>query len=115
MIVSLPWDDLAEVRKANDELWGLVADRLPSHLRGTPLPTILERRIPTRMQWASGRVILSQACGYDVVLPERNQLRIVATPCYPPPDATGPTTQVQSSSGGRRECDPSQTCAEPVA
>ena len=79
--VSLPWYDLAEVRAANDELWRRVALRLPTHL-GARAPLELTRDEPARLQWASGRVLLSQACGYDVVISERDRLRLVATPVY---------------------------------
>ena len=91
MIASLPWYDLAEVRAANDELWRQVSGRLPDSLRGGPAPRELDRETPPRLQWRSGRVVLSQACGYDVVGPERDRLRLVATPRYHAIGCGGPT------------------------
>lgn len=89
-IASLPWYDLAEVRAANDELWQRVAEHLPPNLREARAPAELERRLPARLQWASGRLLLSQACGYDVVFAERHRLRVVATPCYRAAGCGGP-------------------------
>lgn len=87
---SLPWYDLAEVQAANDLLWKLVRRRLVSQMSPSTLPSMLDREVSARSQWASGHVLLSQACGYDVVMKERERLQVVATPRYRAPGCEGP-------------------------
>src|SRR5438067_8024953 len=78
---NLPWYDLPEIRFATDLLWS----RLAENLRGQGflrVPSNLDRVTSYRKQWASEKLIFSQACGYDVVLPYADHLRALATPVY---------------------------------
>ena len=80
-IASLPWYDLEEVRPATDALWAALA----RHLRAQGIegvPAALDRETPYQAQWRSGRLLLSQACGYDVRIAYAGHLQLVATPCY---------------------------------
>ena len=88
-LASLPWYDLREVRPAHDALWSAIAERLR---RGgiVDVPERLERRIGYAAQWSSGRLLLGQACGYDIVTAQARSLRIVATPCFDVEGCVGP-------------------------
>lgn len=84
MIASLPWYDLPELRSATDAFWAGLA----AHLRRQGLrdvPTRLERGIDCYQQWRRGDLLLSQACGADVVRHTGKRLRVVATPTYAAP------------------------------
>lgn len=87
---SLPWYDLPEVHAANDLLWKLVRQRLASQMSASSLPSMLDREVSARSQWATGHVLLSQACGYDIIMQERERLQVVATPRYRAPGCEGP-------------------------
>ncbi len=78
---SLPWYDLAEVQSAHDALWTAVASRL----RGAgvaDVPAQLERDLDYVGQWHSGRLLLGQACGYDVATWQSKTLRVLGTPHF---------------------------------
>jgi ABC-type phosphate/phosphonate transport system substrate-binding protein len=80
-LASLPWYDLREVHDAHDALW----DRLARRLRDARLPDVpsqLERNLDYVTQWHSGRLLLGQACGYDVATWQSETLQIVATPRF---------------------------------
>lgn len=78
---SLPWYDLEEVRPATDAFWAALAGRL----RLPGVPATLDRSTPPERQWASPRLLFSQACGYDLVLAHARRLRVIATPRYGAP------------------------------
>ena len=81
LFASLPWYDLPEVREATDRFWACVAQNLRE--RGfKQVPEKLNRELPFDQQWTSGRLLFSQACGYDILLAYRNCLRLVVTPIY---------------------------------
>jgi ABC-type phosphate/phosphonate transport system substrate-binding protein len=89
LYVSLPWYDLKETQSATDAFWEHLAGRLRSHgLRD--VPDRLQRDVGYQDQWTSGRLLFSQACGYDVLLPFRSHLRMIATPVYEAPGCQGP-------------------------
>ena len=80
-LASLPWYDLKETRPATNALWRGLAKNLRS--RGfRDVPEMLDRQIPYVAQWTSGKLLFSQACGYDILLSYPNDLQIVATPVY---------------------------------
>src|SRR5215212_2622471 len=86
---SLPWYDFPEIRPATDLLWASLSRNL--RVRGfRDTPDKLDRSTAYESQWASGRLLFSQACGYDVLLPYSTHLRIVATPAYTAPGCSGP-------------------------
>lgn len=83
---QLPWYDFDELRGATDAFWGGVTEELAQ--RGwVGLPPRPERGVACRVVWRDPRLLLSQACGYDIALPERDHLLGVATPMYRLPGA----------------------------
>lgn len=84
-IASLPWYDLEEVRPATDAFWAALAGRL----RDRGVPATLDRETPPDRQWASPRLLFSQACGYDLLLAHAAHLQVVATPRYGAPGCEG--------------------------
>ena len=89
LFVSLPWYDLKETMAPTNALWEHLASRLRN--RGVRnVPDRLRREISYQEQWTSGKLLFSQACGYDVLLPFRDHLRIIATPIYQAAGCSGP-------------------------
>jgi ABC-type phosphate/phosphonate transport system substrate-binding protein len=81
MIASLPWYDLPEVRSATDAFWRVVAKNLRRHgVKGVPVR--LDRRIPVAGQWRRPDLLLSQACGFNIVTDFAQNLKVLATPSY---------------------------------
>lgn len=81
IFASLPWYDLPEIREVTDRFWSCLAGNLRE--RGfKQVPEKINRELPYDQQWTSGRLLFSQACGYDVLLAYRNCLRLVVTPTY---------------------------------
>lgn len=78
---QLPWYDFEEVHAANDAFWARVTRELDR--RGwSGIPSRPERRLDCRLLWRDPDLLLSQACGYDVVGPERDHLVALATPVF---------------------------------
>ena len=87
-LASLPWYDLPELRSSTNALWHALGENL--RRRGfADVPESLDRREDYESQWASGRLLFSQACGYDALMRFPNDLRIVATPVYSAPGCHG--------------------------
>ncbi len=87
LFACLPWYDLTEIRSSTDALWSRLAHNLRK--RGLKhVPATLNRESPYEVQWRSGQLLFSQACGYDVLV-RANHLRIVATPVYAPTACLG--------------------------
>lgn len=86
MIANLPWYDLPELRRAYDAFWTVLA----RHLRRAGVadaPGRLEREGDARAQWRDPALLLSQACGYDVVATgAARALRVVGTPRFDLPE-----------------------------
>ena len=89
LLASLPWYDLREVRSATDALWRRVARHL-REAEAIGAPEHLDRRTSHHRQWRSPDLLLSQACGYDVLLACPDHLQVVATPCYTEIGCDGP-------------------------
>jgi ABC-type phosphate/phosphonate transport system substrate-binding protein len=88
-IADLPWYDLPELRAATDAWWRGIA----SHLRALgvdQVPDALHREVAHEQNWRDPRLLLSQACGYDVLYDSSDVLQPVATPCYALPGCSGP-------------------------
>lgn len=83
-IASLPWYDHPEVADALDAFWAFIHAGLVA--KGVTAPARLERQVPVRRQWESPQLLLSQACGYDLVVTSPDKLRLVATPVFSLPD-----------------------------
>src|SRR5690242_1285336 len=89
LIASLPWYDLPAIRDATELLWASLA----ANLRAGGFRNVsdsLERRVPYSQEWMSGRLLFSQDCGYDCLLPFSGHLQLVATPVYSAPECAGP-------------------------
>ncbi len=80
-VASLPWYDLREVQGVHDRLWTAIADRLRA-VGIAGVPDGLDRDTHYAAQWRSGRLLLGQACGFDVANAQSSALRIVATPVF---------------------------------
>ncbi len=88
-IASFPWYDLAEIRWAQDVLWSAIRRELRE--RGwREVPAALERSQAYTVQWVNAELLLSQACGYDVLYGFADALRLVATPRFAAPGREGP-------------------------
>ena len=87
-IAELPWYDLPEVRAATDAWWLGIA----GHLRGLgveDVPATLARGGSHVDRWHHPDLLLSQACGYDVLYDAAHAIVAVATPCYAAPGCEG--------------------------
>lgn len=107
-IADLPWYDLPELGAATDAWWRGIA----SHLRERGVdrvPEHLQREGCHVARWRSGDLLLSQACGYDVLYDAAPWIAPVATPCYRDSGADGPryasAVVVRADSGRRRLAD----------
>lgn len=78
---SLPWYDVAEVHASHDALWAALAGRL-LNAGVVDVPTRLEREVDYVRQWQSGKLLLGQACGYDVATWQAETLRVLGTPHF---------------------------------
>ena len=89
-LASFPWYDLAEIRWAQDVLWSAIGRDLRE--RGwRDVPAALERSQAHTAQWVSPELLLSQACGYDVLYGFADALKLVATPRFAAPGCEGPS------------------------
>ncbi len=88
-IADLPWYDLPELRAATDAWWAGIAGHL-RRLGVDGVPDRLSRRGSHIARWHDPQLLLSQACGYDVLYDQAHALRPVATPCYDVPGCEGP-------------------------
>ena len=75
----LPWYDLPELHGATDTLWRRIAAQL-REAGIEHVPDGLNRSLHYEDQWNSGRLLLGQACGYDVALAFADRLRVIAAP-----------------------------------
>jgi len=75
----LPWYDLPELHGATDTLWRRIAAQL-REAGIEHVPDGLNRSLHYEDQWNSGKLLLGQACGYDVALAFADRLRVIAAP-----------------------------------
>ena len=88
-IADLPWYDFSELEDATDAWWRGVA----GHLRTAGIDAVpdgLQRETPFADNWRNPRLLLSQACGYDVLYDSADALVPLATPRYSAPGCDGP-------------------------
>lgn len=86
---DLPWYDLPDLSAATDAWWQGIA----RHLRAQGVdgvPDALSRDDDCRERWADPQLLLSQACGYDVLYDARPLLLPVAAPVYAIAGCRGP-------------------------
>ena len=88
-IVDLPWYDLPELTGATDAWWAGIAGHL-RELGVERVPERLARDVPHQRNWEDADLLLSQACGYDVLYDSAHLLQPVATPCYTAGGCHGP-------------------------
>lgn len=80
-IANLPWYDFHELSGATDALWSGIARHLAA-AGVDDVPERLDRETDHRVQWRQPNLLLSQACGYDVLYDSATELEVVATPCF---------------------------------
>lgn len=88
-IADLPWYDLDELSAATDGWWSGIAGHL-RRLGVDGVPAALSRDGSHVDRWHHADLLLSQACGYDVLYDEAAVITPVATPCYSVPGCSGP-------------------------
>jgi ABC-type phosphate/phosphonate transport system substrate-binding protein len=80
-VANLPWYDFPEIAESTDAFWRAVAERLRA--AGIDrVPSELARDEDYEAQWRDPRLLLSQACGYDVLYDSRAHLVPVARPQF---------------------------------
>ncbi|HEX6811118.1 MAG TPA: PhnD/SsuA/transferrin family substrate-binding protein [Planctomycetota bacterium] len=88
-IADLPWYDLEEVEAATDAWWSGIARHL-RRLGVDRVPDTLTRRGSHVERWEHPDLLLSQACGYDVLYDHAAVLVPLASPCYAAAGCQGP-------------------------
>lgn len=88
-IADLPWYDLPELHDATDAWWRGIATHL-RRLGVERVPDTLQREGCHVARWQHADLLLSQACGYDVLYDAAPWLVPVATPCYRAGQGRGP-------------------------
>jgi ABC-type phosphate/phosphonate transport system substrate-binding protein len=88
-IADLPWYDLEEIVSATDAWWRGIASHL--HRLGVDrVPDCLSRDGSHVARWQHADLLLSQACGYDVLYDAADDIVPLATPCYLAEGCEGP-------------------------
>jgi ABC-type phosphate/phosphonate transport system substrate-binding protein len=88
-IADLPWYDLEELEHATDAWWLGIARHLRA--RGVDrVPDQLTRAGSHSERWQHHDLLLSQACGYDVLYDAAATIAPIATPCYTADGCEGP-------------------------
>lgn len=80
-VADLPWYDFDELEDVTDAWWRGLA----GHLRAAgvdAVPEHLRREVAYTDNWRDPRLVLSQACGYDVLYDSADDLVALATPRY---------------------------------
>lgn len=106
-VANLPWYDFPELEAATDALWSGVAARLRA-AGLADVPERLARDGDYLAQWRDPRLLLSQACGYDVLYDAQEFLRPVAVPRFRLADCPAGTYRsaiVVRAAGGARTLD----------
>lgn len=88
-IADLPWYDLDELMPATDAWWRGIAGHL-RQLGVDRVPDALQRRGSHTQRWQHPDLLMSQACGYDVLYDHVDDLVPIATPCYAAEGCEGP-------------------------
>lgn len=87
-VASLGMYDHPAQRAANDALWAWIAARLAA-VGMADVPASLERVRPPADLWADPQLLFGQACGYPFARFHKDDLRVLATPCYGAPHCEG--------------------------
>ena len=88
-IADLPWYDVAELETATDAWWRGIAGHL-RRLGVDRVPEALTRDGSHVARWRDRELLLSQACGYDVLYDQQDDIVPIATPCYSALGCVGP-------------------------
>jgi ABC-type phosphate/phosphonate transport system substrate-binding protein len=79
-IAVLPMYDFPWTAEANDALWAAMAARLND--AGVEAPKALTRGRDLDAQWRSPRLVFGQTCGYPFVTRLKDEVALIAAPCY---------------------------------
>ena len=83
-VASLPMYDLPAIRDATDHWWRGLARAFRSE--GVPdVPDALSRGPDVRDLWRHGGLLFSQTCGYPLMHELKDDVTLLATPCYVAP------------------------------
>lgn len=85
----MPWYDFAQTRAEHDAFWATARRRVVAAGLAS-IPEALTRHGSVRRNWRDPSLLLSQACGYDVLLRDAPPLRLVATPVFDYDGCSGP-------------------------
>ncbi|MFK7742139.1 MAG: phosphate/phosphite/phosphonate ABC transporter substrate-binding protein [Planctomycetota bacterium] len=88
-VAALPWYDYVELRPHNDAWWAGIARHL-RRLGLENLPAELLRSSDPTIDFSRPELLLSHACGYDVLYDHADTIVPVATPCYLAEGCEGP-------------------------
>jgi len=81
--VALPWYDLEVVRPLTDSFWtGLREHLINERIDGGLIPEKLDRNEHYSDQWMSDKLLISQACGYDLVSGLNPKIQIIGSPVF---------------------------------
>ncbi|MFN3241443.1 MAG: phosphate/phosphite/phosphonate ABC transporter substrate-binding protein [Planctomycetota bacterium] len=87
-VAALPWYDFAELHEQTDAWWAGIARHLvAAGCEGTPERLLRGDHVAG---WQRDDLLLSQACGYDVLYDHADAIVPVATPCYSAEGCEGP-------------------------
>lgn len=89
LIADLPWYDLQELAPATDAWWRGIACHL-RRLGVDGVPDSLSRDGSHVERWQHPDLLVSQACGYDVLYDAADHIVPLATPCYRAEGCQGP-------------------------
>ena len=88
-VASLPMYDLPAIRDATDHWWRGLARAFRAE--GVPdVPDTLSRGPNVRDLWHEGGLLFSQTCGYPLIHDLKDQVTLLATPCYAAEGCDGP-------------------------
>jgi ABC-type phosphate/phosphonate transport system substrate-binding protein len=89
LVAELPWYDFVELRAHTDTWWQGIARHLcAAGVDG--IPDALVRGADYESRWRDPQLLLSQACGYDVLYDAADHIVPIATPCYAAEGCEGP-------------------------
>lgn len=88
-VASLPMYDLPAITDATDHWWRGLARAFRTE--GVPdVPETLSRGPNVRDLWRDGELLFSQTCGYPLIHDLKDDVTLLATPCYAAPGCEGP-------------------------
>ena len=86
-LVSLPMYDHIAIKEETDSWWSIIRKELSK--RGVGAPANLTRADDTRSIWKDPSLLLTQCCGYDLMVNGYENLEPIVTPIYSFEDCVG--------------------------